>query len=175
MTLVIAACASSPDDGGVVPPAASGRAIPSKVGIVERNKSETLPRGGGVVHRYRDGRFRPDVFLYEKDGAGSTRTQAYEFIESLKFQRVFGRSDAFRVVLDEPIRATIHEQTYEGHEIVAQIRGRGQWYDTYFSVIALPDEFVKFRITQPRGDQTPVRSREFVQGWLTAYLAGEDQ
>jgi hypothetical protein len=174
MAMVIAACASSPDVGDGVPAGLPVRPIPAKVGIVELDKSETLPRGAGIVHRYRDGRFRPDVFLYGKEGSEDIRMQAYEFIESLKFRRVFGRFDSFRVLLDEPITVTIGNQTFPAHEIVAQIRSRAQWYDTYFSVIALPDQFVKFRITQPRSDQTPVRSREFVNGWLTAYLAGED-
>jgi hypothetical protein len=168
MLAAVTACASNSQVAGTS--TAAGAAVPKAIGTAQYARTDRLPRNAGLVHRYRDGQFRPDVFIYSKVDGSTTRLEAYEFIESMKFQRVWGRVDKFKIQLDQPVSLTVDSQTLQGHEIVLEVIGRAQRRDSYFAVYELPDHFVKFRITQAPSDQSVLRARDFACAWMEAYL-----
>lgn len=145
--------------------------LPQLVGNARHFKTEYFTRGSlGRLYRYRDGRFRPDVYVYPASEWPDVATQAFDFVQTLNAERNRRWFDAYEIMLDEPIRLPVAEDTLTGHEIVFRIRRGSQNRDSYFAVLAVRDQYVKFRITQAPDDNAPVKSRAFVHAWLSAYL-----
>ncbi len=167
--LILTACASgsSQEESHL-----RARRAPQQVGTVRLNQTQQLPRYAlGAIYRYRDEDFRPDVYIYPRDQWPDLRMQAFNFVDAIGEMRLRGRYESYDMLLDVPIKLNIGTEALAGHEIIFRIAQAGRKRDSYFAVIGLPEQYVKFRITQPTEPNAPVRAREFVSAWLTAYLA----
>lgn len=173
--MISAGCASSGADaeGGSVTPEAS---VPQKVATAHLTRTRMFPRGvQGQIYGYVDGSFRPDVYVYPKDGWPDARTQGEDFHKTLKMMRFDREIGEYHILLDEQTTVTANGREYYGHEIVFTTVRRGLRRDSYFLVLALPEQYIKFRITQNPSAESMTRSRAFVREWLTAYTYGRTQ
>ncbi len=134
-------------------------------------RTQVYPRSQlGTLYRYREDSFRPDVYIYPSDDWPNLREQAYLFVDVIGEMRMRRRYDDYEILLDVPITLEIPGDTLAGHEIVFRVKRGNDRRDSYFAVIAMPGEYVKFRITQALSDSSVIRSREFVNAWVSAYL-----
>jgi len=167
LALVLAACASRPaTPANPAAPEPTAREIPATVDGIPKTKTERLPTGElGTIHRYGSADFRPDVYVYPTTGWSDVAGQTDEFLQTLAIYRSRGEFDSYQVLLKQPITVA----GFPGHEVVLKFTRRGQPSDSYFSLVRLPNEYVKFRISQPPEAKSVEKARSFMNSWIAAY------
>ena len=172
LALLLASCASNSQPVNTTPQPAAVPRIPDSVGAVVRIQTHTYPDTRlGALHRYRDGDFRPDVYVYSKTGWGDPQSQARSFMPTLDVYQQRGEYDSYQVVLTRSINLDIGGRVLTGHETVLKLNKGNTVRDSYFAVVSLPtDEYVKFRITRPADDNSVVKARDFVNAWIGRYV-----
>jgi hypothetical protein len=170
LSFLLVACASTPKPASVEAPPAAARAVPDSVGGVGLSRTEKYPdRRLGTLYRYAQGDFRPDVYVYDKADWSDPQGQARSFIEALEINKRRGEFDSFDVLLTRSINLDANGRILPGHEIVLKMHRRNEPRDSYFAVVSLPNEYVKFRITQVPSETSIVKARDFVNGWISKY------
>jgi hypothetical protein len=176
LSLFVAACASNPKSPA--PPAALAvvSTRPNAVGEVVLADSVKYPNARlGVLYRYRHGDFRPDVYLYAKEGWPDPQGQAQEFVPTLDYYQHKGEYESYRIQLTQPIVLNAGDRALPGHEIVVRYDQKDHTRDSYFAVVSLPNEYVKFRITQRSHPNAVVSARDFVNAWLAGYFKSAER
>ena len=69
-------------------------------------------------------------------------------IETLDIIRRRGEFDSYQILLNQPITVTAGTRSLPGHEVVFGMTRRNEVRESYFAVVALDDQYVKFTITQ---------------------------
>lgn len=155
-------------------PARQGPAhrIPQLVLTTALRDSQVFPADSfGAVYRYDSEAAHVDVYVYPAETWAGTSWQAGDFEQWLATEEAQRRITSYEIVSKEALALQVANHRVEGHEVVATTSRGSESRHTYFAVIALPGEYVKFRSTRAPG--APAFSqRAFVQEWLDAYLAG---
>ena len=61
-------------------------------------------------------------------------------------------------------------RSYDGHEIIVRLTPNHDNQVSYFAVVALDDQYVKFRISQPLVPGAGEKAREFAKQWVALYV-----
>lgn len=160
------------------PTVAAGSIIPPRrLGAVELIDTHTYPIANlGTQYRYRDSTgFQPDVYVYPGDLAdhgtdtlGALRAEAREFVETLPHGQARGYYQSYKVLADTVLSIPLPTGDRVVHRITLAMRRDGADQDSYFYVTAIGREFVKVRVTQPRGTVPEARVEGFVQELLAS-------
>ena len=164
----LAACASAQTQD---PDALAASPVPQVVGSARLTETDIFPRQRpGTGYRYRAGEMRADVYLFLKGDRDDPRKQAEDFLEELRIMRLRGDYDGYDVSREESVLLSIGTHTITGYEIVFRTQRRARRSDEYFAAVALPEQYVTFRVVQPLGESSADSARAFVREWLTAHL-----
>ena len=164
----LAACAST---GTKDPGTLASSPVPQMVGAAQLTETDIFPRRRpGIGYRYRAGEVRADVYLFLKGDRDNPRTQAEDFLEELRIMRLRGDYDGYDVLTEESLTLSIGTHTITGSEIVFRTQRRARRSDEYFAAVALPEQYVTFRVVQPLAVASADSARAFVREWLTAHL-----
>jgi len=137
------------------------------VGGIQQTAMQKFPTAElGTSYRYSSPDFRGDVFVYPHKGWPDITRQANDFPQTLEVYRSRGEFDSYQILLTQPITVA----GFSGQEVVHKYTRRGQVSDSYFSVVELPNEYVKFRISQPPDAKSVGKARDFMNSWVAAYL-----
>ncbi|HEU5185699.1 MAG TPA: hypothetical protein VFU01_14090 [Gemmatimonadaceae bacterium] len=164
------------DSESASPPVAAGSIIPPRrLGAFELVDTHVYPIASlGTQYRYRDSTgFQPDVYVYPgnlaehgTDTLGALREEAREFVETLPHGRARGYYQSYRVLADTVLTVPLPRGDRVVHRITLAMKRDGADQDSYFYVTAIGREFVKVRVTQPRGTVPAARVDAFVQELL---------
>jgi hypothetical protein len=118
----------------------------------------------GTLYRYRGGGpLSPDVYLYPRGAAGTVDSDAEGFHRSLEVIRQRGVYGAYEVDSD---RSWSPIPEIPGREIVASLHFSEGIRTSYYYIFTVHDQFVKVRITLPKGQVEAETVREFVRALL---------
>jgi hypothetical protein len=166
--LVLGGCASARTDDAEV---LASSPVPKQIGNARLTEADIFPRyRPGTGYRYRDGDLRADVYLFMKGDMADTRTQTDDFLKELRIMRLRGEYDSYQILVEDAVEVTNGTQIIAGHEVVFRSQRRARQNDEYFAVLALPEQYARFRITQPVDPASADEARAFVRAWLTAHL-----
>ena len=169
--LLLAACSSGSRTADVTPGPARSPTVPTAVDDVTAAGTQRFPSAQlGTLYRYARGDFKPDVFLYAKSGWRDSQSQAQTFIETLDISRRRGEFESYQILLNQAITVTAGARSLPGHEVIFRMTRRNEVRESYFAVVALDDEYVKFRITQAVDATATARAREFARRWVALYV-----
>jgi hypothetical protein len=167
IALALAACASrSATPAAPAPPEPTTREIPATVAGIKQTSAQRFPRADmGTMYRYGNADFRGDVYVYPKTGWPDVTQQASGFSQVLEIYRSRGEFDSYQILLTQPVTVA----GFPGHEVVHKYTRQGKDSDSYFSVVQLPNEYVKFRISQPPDAKSVEKARSFMNSWVAGY------
>ena len=168
VALSLAGCASTPADD---PGALRASPVPQVVGGARLTETDIFPRQRpGIGYRYRAGEMRADVYVFLRGDRDDPRTQAQDFLDELRIMRLRGDYDGYAVLREESLLLSIGTHTITGSEIVFRTQRRARRSDEYFAAVALPEQYVTFRVVQPLSESSADSARAFMREWLTAHL-----
>jgi hypothetical protein len=166
------------DSESATPTVAAGAIVPPRrLGAFELVDTRTYPIASlGTQYRYGDSTgFQPDVYVYSgnlakhgTDTLGALREEAREFVETLPHGQARGYYQSYKVLADTVLNVSLPTGDRVVHRISLAVRRDGADQDSYFYVTAIGSEFVKVRVTQPRGTVPTARVDAFVQELLAS-------
>ena len=169
--LLLAACSSGSSTADTTPGPARTPSVPKAVDDVVAAGTQRFPSAElGTLYRYARGEFKPDVYLYAKSGWRDAQSQAQTFIETLDVNRRQGAFDSYQILLKQAITVTAGTRSFPGHEVVFRMTRRNEVRESYFAVVALDNQYVKFRITQTLDATATAKAREFARRWVALYV-----
>ncbi len=172
LVVALAACASTPKQD---PDALAASPVPQVVGGARLTETDIFPRRRpGIGYRYRAGEMRADVYLFLKGDRDDPRQQAEDFLEELRIMRLRGDYDGYDVQREESLLLSVGTHTITGSEVVFRTQRRARRSDEYFAAVALPEQYVTFRVVQPLSESSADSARAFMHDWITAHLKQRD-
>jgi hypothetical protein len=166
--IVSGACASSPAAGPVA--SRTRHPVPRLVqNVIITDSVIHRSRQLGVMYRYGSGHMRRDVFIYPDDAPPDVARQAALFIDVLEIERKRKQMLRYEVLSTFSFTIPLGADTLAAQEVVVKMERKEGVLQSYFAVVSLPAEYVKFRMSPPvsAGD---IPHRDFVIAWLQAYL-----